>query len=742
MSTAADNSLSATARRLPLRKRADLEIVERFEDDRKTWVVKDPVCLRYFRFREEEQAILGWLDGDISLDEIQSRYSRRFAPRRITSEELHVFIASLHRNSLVTSTSVGQGNELFLRGRRRRRERVVAMVANPLAIRFRGIDPQRLLNWLYPRVRWIFSRWFLTVAVALVLAALALVAARFDTFQARLPALGEFFQGRTVVWMLAGLALIKVVHELGHALTCRHFGGECHEIGVMLLVFMPTLFCNVSDTWVLPSKWQRAAVAAAGVIVEVLMAALASLVWWHTEPGLLNHLCLAIMTVCSLNSLLLNGNPLLRYDGYFVLSSLLEIPNLMQRSRAFLTAELAQLCLGIETPRDRTLPGRRRVLFVLYAAGSTIYRWVVLLAILWYLDRVLAPYDLQILGRIAMLGAIASMLLMPVIKIFQYVRVPGRIDLMQRSHVLATLAVVGAAALILFFVPFPSRVQTPLVIEARDAARVYVTTPGRLDQVDVRAGDAAESGKRLALLTSPDLALRIAELKGQVDEQRLHVKSLERQRAADPSVGSRIPPAKQALADLEDRLGQLHEERDRLTLSAPTAGTVLPPPRVDHSHIAKGKLVPWSGTPLDPVNAGAWLETATAFCLVGDPQRLEAVLLVDQGDVEFVAAGQRVEVLLDELPGRTWQGTIAEVAEIDTRTAPRQLAARLGGDVSTRRDAQGGERLANASYQVRVPLDDADGLMLLGLRGRAKVHVSWQPLAPRLWRWITSTFRF
>ncbi|MGH7128191.1 MAG: hemolysin D, partial [Planctomycetaceae bacterium] len=134
------------------------------------------------------------------------------------------------------------------------------------------------------------------------------------------------------VWILVALAVVKIGHELAHAAACKHFGGECHEMGLMLLVFTPCLYCNVSDAWMLPSKWHRAAVGAAGMYLEVVLAAACTFLWWFSTPGLFNTICLNTMFVCSVGTLLFNGNPLLRYDGYYIISELFEVPNLHRQA--------------------------------------------------------------------------------------------------------------------------------------------------------------------------------------------------------------------------------------------------------------------------------------------------------------------------------------------------------------------------------------------------------------------------
>ena len=210
-------------------------------------------------------------------------------------------------------------------------------------------------------------------------------------------------------WLFLVLAATKVLHELGHALACRHFGGECHEIGVMLLVFVPCLYCNVSDSWMLPNKWRRIAVAAAGMYVELVLASIATLLWWFSAPGLFNAICLNTMLVCSLGTLLFNGNPLLRYDGYYILSDLIDVPNLGAESTAAVRRLAGRWFLGLDLADERMLPGRSSWLLALYAVASTAYRIVVIVAILWGLRELARPYQLEPLVALLACVIVAGM---------------------------------------------------------------------------------------------------------------------------------------------------------------------------------------------------------------------------------------------------------------------------------------------------------------------------------------------
>ncbi|MEO0530755.1 MAG: hemolysin D, partial [Planctomycetota bacterium] len=264
------------------------------------------------------------LDGVSSLDEIAEEFERRFPPQSIRVEELQQFVGTLHRSGLVITDSPGQGDQLKKRRDERRGKELQQKFTNILSIRFKGIDPDWILNALYaiPPVRWFWSKTCFILCIILVSAAALLIGVQFDDFQAKLPDFNTFFAAENWLLMAAVLGCTKVLHEFGHGLSCKHFGGECHEMGVMLLVLTPCLYCNVSDSWMLPNKWHRAAIGAAGMYVEVVLASICTFIWWFTEPGLLHYTCLNIMFVSSVSTILFNANPLLRYDGYYIMSDL------------------------------------------------------------------------------------------------------------------------------------------------------------------------------------------------------------------------------------------------------------------------------------------------------------------------------------------------------------------------------------------------------------------------------------
>ncbi|NLX96652.1 MAG: hemolysin D [Rhodopirellula sp.] len=744
MATLADSLVSSSARQLPVRMRPDLSARRQRYLGRSYWVVKDPVGLHYFRFQDEEYAILQMFDGQRSLDDIKDQFEADFPPQKITLEELQQFLGMLHRSGLVIVGVPGQGHQLRKRRDERRRKEILGALSNVLCIRFKGFDPERFLIWLYPKVKWFFQPATMICCLIFALSALLLVLAEFDVFRSKLPGFYQFFSVHNAFWLAATLGLTKVLHEFGHGLSCKHFGGECHEMGVMILVLTPCLYCNVSDSWMLPSKWQRAFIGAAGMYVELVLASIATFVWWFTEPGLLNNLALNTMFIASVSTVLFNANPLLRYDGYYILSDITEIPNLRQKATTILSRKMGEWFLGLEQPDDPFLPERNQIFFALYSVAAAVYRWVVVLSILYFLYKIFEPYGLKVVGQMIIAMSLYGLLIQPLYRLGKFFYVPGRWDKVKKPRMYTALAGLAVIVLLMLFLPLPYSVMSPLEIQARDAASIYVHVPGRLNEIVVRPLQEVTARQPLARLSNVDVDLKIAELETSRDEYRARLVTLERFRYEDNSAANDIRQVQEALENVEDQLRQQLQDKSRLTLTAPVAGTVLPPPAKPEDK-SPDQLRTWKGTPLEPENVGCFLEPGTLFCQVGDPEKMEAMLVVDQSDIDFIREGQDVDIKLDELPHDLFLGRIAEIAQIDLRVSSNRLSTKAGGELATKTDKSGVERPMSTSYQVRVPLNDPARLLRLGLRGQGKVHMGredWQTLGQRAWRLLSETFNF
>jgi putative peptide zinc metalloprotease protein len=720
--------------------RPDLMVVERRLGGRRMWIVKDPLAMRYFQLRDEEFSLLRMLDGQNGFAEIKERFEQRFVPARVDLRRLELLVSRFYRDGLVLAEASGQGEELLARSRQARRSSLFASTVNVLAIRFPGVDPQRFLDWLYPKCRWMFSSACAAACLALVAAAVMLVLTELSQLQNRLPEIEAFFRPSNLFWLALALAGTKVLHELGHGLMCRHFGGRCHEMGLMLLVFTPCLYCNVSDAWMLGNRWQRAAVAAAGIYVEVTLAAICTLLWWFTYPGVFHSFCFNVMVVCGLGTILLNGNPLLRYDGYFVLADALDVPNLWQRSRAIIWSTCLWLCLRIDTRReeDDDLSWRHRAGLGAYALASIIYRWVVLLGIVVFLFSTLRLYRLELLAQLLVLLVALGVFMMPIDAARRWLAHPSNADRLWSRTTLLRMIGLAAAVVAILLVPLPHRMTVPIVLEREQADAVYVLAPGTLVS-SRQIGDQVAAGAVIAELDNPDLRREVARLSGDLAQREARLTVLETRRSFDSRAAAEIPTAREELEDLKQQFAQRQLDLVRLTLRAPRDGTVLSPPPVPAKRNPDGRLSGWSGTPLDEANLGCQLETGTLVCLVGDPDTFRCVAFVNQRDVSLVRVGQRGAIHLEQLPDVSLQGTVEEVARLDLDATPPELLVRA--QIPTRIDSAGVARPLEVFYRVRIALSACDASLVDRGGGHVTIRVSPKSVAWRIQHWFRQVFR-
>jgi putative peptide zinc metalloprotease protein len=455
-----------------------------------------------------------------------------------------------------------------------------------------------------------------------------------------------------------------------------------------------------------------------------------------------NKLCLDVMFVSSVSTILFNANPLLRYDGYYILSDVLEIPNLRQKANTILGRLASRWCLGIKQQEDPFLPQRNLGLFALYAVASSVYGWVVTASIFLFVWNVFKPYRLEVLGQLLAFGAVWGLVIRPLQGMIKFFKVPGRRDEVKSANVAVTAAVAAAVIGGIALIPLPQRVWCPVELRPRGEETVYVSVPGTLAELRVRPNADVRKGDELARLVNVDLDLEIADLEGKERQYESRLKSLERERFSDPAAGLEIGTVEESLAGVREQLARKRQDRSELVLVAPRDGVVLPPPSVKRQDDRAGMLPAWSGHVLDESNLGAMLQEGTVLCLVGDPDRFEAVMVVDQTEVEFVTAGQPVDLKLDSFAWQTFRGTVDQLAESHIEAGSERLSVKAGGQVPTETDASGREIPISTSYEALMTLDDPEAVFTPGMRGTARIQVGSRTLGQWLLRLLWQTFNF
>jgi len=352
--------MATPATSLPTRR---AELVIRPLGERGRYVVKDPATGTYFQLGEQEHFLLLLLDGEHGADAVCRKFEERFA-EPLSADDLDGFVALARRQRLLRDRSPAlplphSPNPPLFPSPPRKRQSI-------LYWRTSLFDPDRLCTWLEPRLRFFWTRGFFVFSAACILIACAVVWT--ERAQAATSALRALrWETAVAVWFT--IFVVTMLHEFAHGLTCKRYGGEVHEIGFLLMYFMPCFYCNVSDAWLFREKSKRLWVTFAGGYFELFLWALAVFVWRLTQPGsLVNYLAFVVFSACGVQTLF-NLNPLLKLDGYYLLSDWLEIPNLRQRAVGYVKAHLRWLLWGAARPA----PEPRRGALLGYGVLSWIY---------------------------------------------------------------------------------------------------------------------------------------------------------------------------------------------------------------------------------------------------------------------------------------------------------------------------------------------------------------------------------
>ena len=716
--------------------RKDLVCIPRVINGELRWVIKDPIRLSYFSYPEESFFVLQALDGNSGIAEIQKKYARNFQTG-LTEDGIQTLISMFVRDQLVIQVAENDGDRMQRIGNAHARRHRFSFIANPLAVRFPGWNLTSHFSNMKPLAELLvrpITMWCILIFAA---ASAGLVLSRWSEFQARLPLATEFFALENVFWMLGCLAVTKIIHEYAHGLTCVRFGAECHEVGVMLLVFTPCMYCDVSDAWMIESKWKRIAIASAGILVELFLAAVATLLWWLSEPGFLNNLCLNLMFICGISTVLLNGNPLLRYDGYFVLSDFVDIPNLWMRSREAAGNLVNKWVWGVSSPQqDRE---RNEIFLVLYGICSIVYRAAIVILIAAFIASVLIAVHLRVLAIAITVAAFFSLFLRPPIRVGRRVLAMAWHGKIRQHRVGIAIMMLLLFLAIVFFVPFPHRTTLPGYLELADAKRVYVRSGGQLQQF-LPYGSQVKRNQTIAELTNPDLQMTYIQLKSRLEQKEAHLEKMEALQIQDKSFGSRIPAEKELLSGLRIQVANLKTRLEQLKLSVEQGGLLVSPGYAIEQNRNNELILPnrmdW---PLLEKNMGCWLEKGEVVGIVGDPNRLDAFALIRQESVDLVQPGQTAKVLTSDSTGSVLTGEVINVSILKQIELPSDLLkfleARYGSIIKS------SEIESGKIYLARIRIENANVAGLQFESAKIKIRTRNSTLANRVYRYLRRTFQ-
>ncbi|MBA4031105.1 MAG: hypothetical protein C0478_09490 [Planctomyces sp.] len=732
------NALRAAARPIPALCRRDLRFHEVEYGGASYQVVEDPVSLQYTRLREDQFRLLAAMDGTRSLQELLSQMKSLFPQRVWTLPGLQQAIADFHRKGLVVADRPGQGSVLRKRKSEEWRKKLLGVLMQPLSIKFPGIGTTPWLEWVYAMTVWLLHPVSLVMVAAVCLWAWTLLLLNLRDFEAGLPAFQQFFGWRNLSAMWLTLACAKGVHELGHAVVCRHFGAKCHEVGLMLLLLSPCLYCDVTDSWTLNSKWRRIAISAAGMGVEFVLSSLAILVWYYTSGGWWHHLALNLFFVTAVTTVVFNANPLMKLDGYYILSDWLEIPNLRARADKRLAELCETLFLGRDLPRAALEPEPPRWWFPLYAMACLAYLVLVMAGSLWFVSLLLRPQQLDSIGVVLAALMVGLMTGRALHKTGKSVWSKDKKPVKRGRLILAVGFLVALLGMVLS-IPVPGWGHAACVVESHELREVRTSVPGRIVRVLAQPGERIAVGDVLVDLENPEI-----EQQGLLLRSQLATERVRREAAAARDDAALRALSEAALIGLEEQLKEQELAESRLTVRAPVGGVLVEPPPVEGEPQTprRRQLGAWSGLPLAPDNGGAFLEVGTLVGVVAPAEERIAIAYLDQTQRAECEVGEGVSIRFTAHPLDLVEATVESLSAEEVSAVPASLSAKAGGPLATTTATGGAEQVAQVLYRARLRLPAAQVPVSDGMQGDVIIPLRQRSLAGWGLRWLTRTFRF
>ncbi|MCU1720281.1 HlyD family efflux transporter periplasmic adaptor subunit [Pseudomonas sp. 5P_5.1_Bac1] len=666
------------------------------------WTLEDPASGQFFR--------LGWAEL-----EILKRWSLGCAQRiaeqvsasttlELDAQDVERLRAFLRHNHLLQCRDDDDRGRLLEALHNRKTGWARWLLKNYLFVRVPLLRPDAFLQRTLPWVAPFFSRTFLLLTLAAGLLGLALVLRQWDTFTHTF--LHFFtFQGAA----LAGLTLIlaKVLHELGHAYTCKRHGARVATMGVALLVMWPVLYTDTSGAWRLARRRQRLAIGAAGMAAELALACWATLLWSFLQDGMLRSAVFTLASTTWILTLAVNLSPFMRFDGYFLLSDLLGVPNLQQRAFALTRWRLREVLFGFgDAPPEFFPAGMRRVL-IGYSIGTWIYRFFLFLGI----ALLVYHFAFKLLGLLLFAVEIGYFILLPLVNEARQWYARRKDYRMNRNSVISLSACL--LALVLLCLPWRSSVEAPALLKAAQQSSLYTPVAGRLAQVLVQPGDRVQAGQPLFMLDAPDLRheLDSVERRILILQWQTSFQLLDRESAAGLGV------VRQELTAAQQRQQVLRQQWQELTVRAAFAGEV----REVAEPLAVGEWLP----------AGQWLGT-----LVGDDgQQVEA--FVEEHDLHRLPADSRGWFYPETFSRAARPVQLEHLAQTASRrlgSAP-ELASPYQGSIAASLDGNEPPKPEQALYRatLRVSGDAPENAMVL--RGTVVLEGERQSL---LWRGVNN----
>jgi putative peptide zinc metalloprotease protein len=667
------------------------------------YLLQDLASQRVHRFTPAARLVIAAMDGRRTVQDLWELASRHLGDEAPTQDDVIRLLGQLHSADLLMSDVPPDALELFDRGQRETRSKRRRSWANPMSVRIPLWDPGAFLDRHPGLWKLLWGPAGSLMWLLVVLPALILLPTQWGVLTENLS--DRALQPDNLLLIGLLFPLVKALHELGHATATRAAGGEVHDMGIMLLVLMPVPYVDATSANVLRSRWARARIGAAGMLVELFIAALALYLWMLLEPGVMRAVCFNVMLMAGVSTLIFNGNPLLRYDAYYILADLVELPNLGARSTRYWGYLIQRYLLRLRDLRSPATSPSERWWFGGYGVASAAYRVFVTAAIALFIAT-----QFFFVGVVLAIWSVVAMLLLPLLRGLRSLRAMPQVR-EQPARVMGTLAATAALFLaLLFTVPMPHRTQAEGVVWLPEQAIVRAAAPGFFRAFAAAPGSWVEPGAVLTHSVDPALDAQVRMLGARVEELRAsYAAEFVADRARADIVRQQLDHEIEALQRAQDRT------RD-LSVLAQVAGrfTVAQPSDLPGRHLKQGEVI--------------------GYLINDSPPVLRVVL--DQASIDAVSASTlAVEIRLVgaiDLP-RTGRVLRQVPAGRDELPSPA-LSLSAGGTIPADPGDPKGRRTMERIFEVDVALDDPPpGGLPFGQRVHVRFAHPPQPLAQQGW---------
>lgn len=524
-----------------------------------TWVVFDPIQNRFFRITYEMFQLLSLWNVSHTVGNLLRSVNARLV-ERLSVDDLGTVVRMLEHNLLLVEPTRGAWRALHQKAQPRH-SWFMRLIHNYLFFKIPLVRPEPFIHTTWPYVAFLFSRVFWWISAVTGLVGIYLVSRQWDAFVGTFPFVFSL-EGAAI--SILSVIFIKCLHELGHAYVAHRFGCRIPTMGIAFMVMMPLLYTDVSDAWKLKSRWQRLRIDSAGMLVELTVAAYALLAWAFVPDGPLRSAIFVLAATGVVLSLLVNLNPFMRFDGYYILADLLGVENLQPRSFRHMRWRLREFLFKPGYPAPEAFPPRLDVILTVYAIATAIYRLVLYLgiAVLVY------HFTIKLVGILLFVVEIGFFIIRPVVmEVKEWWAM--RSDIVKTRRTYVTLSILGLL-LVLAFLPLSTRVTAPAVIYPEQFVRLYPQEPGQVERLDISAGQTVKAGDILFVIDAPQIReeLRIANVEIELARSRLarvgaNADDLAQRSIIESELGSSLA-----------RKTGLEERKASLVVKAPFDGTI------------------------------------------------------------------------------------------------------------------------------------------------------------------------